>query len=95
MAAFFEALGDVVLKKWALDSNAWILVIGLLVYFAATVLWAYSLRFEYLSKAIAIVTILNLIFVIMIGVIYFKEDISLVNAVGIALGVFSIYLMQV
>jgi len=66
----------------------------LIVYFVATVIWAFSLKYEFLSKAISIITILNLIIVVLVGVLYFKEDLSIINKVGIVIGIISVILIQ-
>jgi len=94
LAALFEAAGDIILKKWALDNKQIFFVLGLMVYFAATVIWAFSLKYEFLSKAISVVTVLNLIIVVLAGVIFFKEDLSLINKMGIILGIASVILVQ-
>ncbi|PKL36753.1 hypothetical protein CVV38_02530 [Candidatus Peregrinibacteria bacterium HGW-Peregrinibacteria-1] len=94
LAAILEASGDIILKKWALDGKQIFFILGLIVYFAATVIWAFSLKYEFLSKAISIVTIINLIIVVLVGVLYFKEDLAFINKVGILLGIFSVYLIQ-
>ena len=95
LAAIFEASGDIILKKWAIDEKQFFFILGLIVYFAATVVWAFSLKYEFLSKAISIVTILNLIIVVLVGVLYFKEDLSLINKFGIGLGILSVILIEI
>ncbi len=94
LAAVLEASGDVILKKWAIDGKQALFALGLAVYFAATVVWAFSLRYEFLSRAISIVTVLNLVIVVLAGALYFKEDLSAANKVGIALGIVSVVLME-
>lgn len=84
MAAIGEAFGDVILKKWALDGKPMVFVFGIAVYFIATVIWAFSLKYEFLSKAISVITVLNMIIVVLVGVLYFKEDLSMINKIGIA-----------
>ena len=94
VAAGLEAFGDVILKKWALDGKNIVFAFGLLVYFASTVIWAYSLKYEFLSKAISVVTILNLIIVVLVGVLYFNEQLTLLNKLGILLGIVSVILIE-
>jgi len=94
LALIFEVGGDVFFKKWSLGGKNYVLLFGLLLYFIGTVFWAISLKYEYLSKAITVFTVMNLIAVVAIGVLYFKEDISLVNKIGIGLGVVSVFLME-
>lgn len=94
LTALFEAVGDSVLKKWAIDGKPLFFILGLLAYFSATVVWAFSLKYEFLSKAISIATIINLIIVVLVGVIYFKEDLSWTNKIGILLGILSVFLIE-
>ena len=89
-----EVVGDVFFKKWALGSQHFLLALGLLIYFIGTVFWAVSLKYEYLAKAISIFTVLNLIIVVLVGVLYFQENLSLANKIGIALGIASVILIE-
>lgn len=95
LAAIFEGLGDVLLKKWSVSGNKHIFfVLGLVIYLIATVVWAFSLKHEFLSKSISIVTVLNTLFVVAVGVFYFKESLSWVNMLGIALAIVAIILIE-
>ena len=95
LAVAFEVVGDILFKKWASDSKNILLYAGLLIYFVGTIFWAVSLKYEYLSKAISIFTVVNLIVVVLVGVLYFKEDLSLINKVGIGLGILSVIFIEV
>ena len=95
LAVFLEVIGDVLFKRWTLENKNILLIIGLIIYFIGTIFWAISLRYEYLSKAISVFTILNLIIVVLVGVIIFKEDLSLINKIGIGLGVISVILIEI
>ncbi|MEK6948344.1 MAG: SMR family transporter [Nanoarchaeota archaeon] len=94
LAVILEVVGDVFFKKWSIESKNILLYIGLLIYFIGTVFWAISLKYEYISKAIPIFTVLNLIIVVIVGVLYFKEDLSLINKIGIGLGILSVILIE-
>ena len=94
VAVLFEVAGDIFFKKWSVDNKSIFLYIGLLVYFIGTVFWAISLKYEYLSTAISFFTIFNLIVGVLVGVFFFKEDLSLVNKIGIAIGILSIFLIE-
>jgi multidrug transporter EmrE-like cation transporter len=95
VAVALEIFGDVLFKKWSLGSGNALLYTGLLTYFAGSIFWAASLRYEFLSKAISVFTLLNLVIVALVGVMYFKEDLSYINKAGIALGVLSIILVEI
>ncbi len=93
-AVLLEAAGDILFKKWAIDAKQAVLIAGLIIYFIGTIFWAISLRYEYLSKAISIFTILNLIVIVLVGTLYFKEKITTINIIGIILGIASIILLE-
>lgn len=94
-ATALEVAGDVFFKRWASGSRNSILLIGFIIYAIGTIFWAISLKYEFLSKAISILSILNLIVVVLIGVLYFKEDLSLINKIGIGLGILSVVLIEI
>ncbi len=93
-AVALEVIADVLFKKWSLDSRQLFLAVGLALYFAGTVIWAYSLKYEYLSKAITVFTVLNLILVVFAGVFLFDEHLSLLNKLGVFFGIASVILVQ-
>ena len=95
LAVALEILGDIFFKKWSLENQNSLLVVGMIIYIIGTVFWAISLKYEYLSKAISVFTVLNLVVLTLVGVLYFKEDISLVNKAGIAFGILSVILVEI
>ena len=94
LTTIFEVLGDFLFKKWVLVDQKWFLIVGIVAYLISTVIWAFSLKTESLSKAIAIFTVLSIIIVDLMGVYVFKEHLSTLNVTGIALGVVSIILVS-
>jgi multidrug transporter EmrE-like cation transporter len=95
LAVALEVVGDIFFKKWSIDNKNILLYVGLLIYFVGTIFWAISLKYEPMSKAISVFTILNLVIIVFVGVIYFKENLSPINKVGIVLGILSIILIEV
>ncbi|MBI5913117.1 EamA family transporter [Candidatus Azambacteria bacterium] len=95
LAVALEVFSDVLFKKWAIENRSYLLVLGLVIYMIGTTFWAYSLRYGHLSKAISIFAVLNLIILVLVGVLFFKEDLSVINKVGIALGVISVILIEI
>lgn len=93
-AVLFEAVADILLKKWSLENKNIILGIGLGLYFIGTIFWAYSLKYEFLSRAISIFTVINLIAVILVGVFFFHEELTPMSKIGIALGILSVLLLE-
>lgn len=90
----FEIAGDVFFKKWTVENKPLLIWIGFAIYSVGALFWAFSLKYEMLSKAISIFTILNLVIVALIGVVFFKENISIVAKIGIILGIISIVLIE-
>lgn len=93
-ATLFEVAGDVLFKKWSLEHRAVWLTLGLVIYFVGTAFWAYSLKYELLSRAISIFTVVNLVAIVLVGVLFFNEELSIINKLGIALGVLSVILVE-
>ena len=89
-----EVFGDFFFKKWSISGKTSILILGLLIYFTGAYFWAMSLKYEGLAKAVAIFTILNLVIGVLLGVLYFNEDLSVANRIGVALGIVSIVLLE-
>lgn len=94
IAVAFELVGDFYFKKWSLEHSGWILGFGLLMYFIGTVFWAISLKYESLSKAILIFFILSMLGAVFIGVYFFKEELTMLNKLGILLGLLSVILVE-
>ncbi len=94
LSVALEVTGDVFFKKWAGGEKPVILWIGFTIYALGALVWAYSLRYESLSKAIAVFTISNLLVVSLIGTTFFNESISITARIGIAVGVLSILLIE-
>lgn len=95
LATFLEIIADILLKRWTIQSKNILFIIGLVIYFIGTLFWAFSLKYENLSSAISIFTILNLIVIVLVGILVFGEELSLINKIGIALGIVSIILIEI
>ena len=94
LAVLFETLADSLFKSWSLNDRSLLLWIGMGIYIIGTFIWAYSLKFGFLSKAISIFTVLNLVGVLLVGILYFNEKLNTANKIGIILGVLSVVLLQ-
>ncbi len=94
LAVFFEIIADVLFKYWSINAKNTFFVLGIILYSIGTVIWAYSLKYEDLSKAIIIFTIINLITITLVGMLIFKEQLSLVNKIGILVGIISVILIE-
>jgi glucose uptake protein len=95
LAVAMEIGADIFFKKWAMQNRMLLLAVGLALYLIGTAFWAYSLKYEQLSKAVIIFTVLNLIGVLLAGLLIFNEKLNLWNKLGVALGVASVILLQI
>jgi len=94
LAVLIEALADILFKKWSMN-NKWLLLwIGVGFYLIATVIFAFSLKYEFLSKAISVYAILNAILIVLAGIFLFNENLTLTNKIGILLGIISLILIE-
>lgn len=89
-----EIIWDILFKKWATDNKFIFIVIWFAIYALWTVFWAYSLKYENLSKAISIFTIFNLIIISIVWVVYFKESLSIYNIIWIILWIIAIMFIE-
>ena len=94
VAVVFEVVADIFFKKWALAEGKVFLAVGLVLYFVGTVIWAYSLKFEDLSKAIVVFVVLNLILAVLAGAYLFGETLTTMQKLGVALGILSVVLLE-
>ena len=94
LAVVFEVVADILFKYWIINTRNIFLWGGVALYSVGTIIWAFSLKHEYLSKAITVFTVLNLIAVVLAGLLIFNEHLSLVNKFGILLGIVSVILIQ-
>jgi len=95
VASLFEAFGDILLKQWSLLHSKLYFVMGIVVYVIAIVFWAVALKYETLSRAIVVATLINVVVVLLFGVLILRENISSVNKLGILLGFVAIVLLEI
>lgn len=94
LAVAFEVVADVLFKRWSLENRAILLGIGLGLYFIGTIFWAFSLRYDLLSRAVTFFTVANLLAAVLVGVFVFHDELTLVQKVGVGLGVASVLLLE-
>lgn len=93
-AVVFETIADILFKMSYIQNKSLLLWSGVGLYTIGTIIWAFSLKHEHISKAITLFSVLNLIAIVCVGVLFFNEDLSLVNKIGVGLGVLSVILLQ-
>lgn len=93
--AVLEVMGDILFKEWTIQHKNYLLVLGVILYTAATIFWAFSLKHQSLSKAVVIFAVLTLVVGALVGVLFYKEELTVLNIVGVILGISSIVLLEV
>lgn len=94
LVAILEVGGDILFKKWSIDGRNYILYIGLFLYLLAAGTWAMSMRYEFLSKAIIIFTIANLILGVMAGMLIFGEQLTVQQKLGVVVGLIAVVMIE-
>ncbi len=94
LAVAFEVVSDTLFKHWSNTGRTLWIVIGVVLYVASTVFWAFTLKHESLSKAIMVFTITNVIAVLAVGRWVFHESLSGRAMAGMILGLIGLVLME-
>jgi len=92
--ALLEIGGDILFKEWVIRNDTLFIILGVILYMLATIVWAFSLKFQNLSKAVVIFAVLTLIVGVLVGVFIYKEDMSLLQILGVICGLASIALLE-
>ena len=95
IVSVLEVVGDILFKEWTIKGGKLLLIIGVAAYLAATIFWAFSLKFQNLSKAVVIFGVLTVIIGVLVGVLLYKEPLSAINIIGIILGLACIVLLEI
>ncbi len=86
-----EAVADVFSKTWQLRGGWWIAGLALLTYLTANVFWLISLKNGAgLAKGAVLFSVFSAVVAVIIGVIFYKENITHIQLFGIILGILSI-----
>ena len=95
IVSLLEVVGDILFKEWTIKNNKYFLILGIIAYLVATTFWAFSLKFQNLSKAVVIFGVLTVIIGVLVGVLLYKEPLSTLNIIGVLLGLAAIFLLEI
>lgn len=92
---FFEAIADIFAKEWSLGNRSIVYaVLSLLGYLLANSSWLIALKYgSGLARGAIIFSVASAILASVIGIVFYKEHLSLIQLVGVFLGIFSIILI--
>lgn len=94
LVIIFEIIADVMSKEWSLNNRFWFLAGGTGFYLASNLAWLFSLKYgSGLARGVSIFSVVTLLLAIVIGIGFYKEEITRLQGVGIALGLLSLIMI--
>ncbi len=87
-------VGDVFIKKWTIDNGLINFFLGLTLWIIALLLLAYTFRFMNIVSATFIEILVNVITLVFADYFFFKDPITLLEIIGILMGLVSIYILE-
>lgn len=96
LLVFFEACADLVGKYFAITNKMHIAAASLILYVVGNIFWLISLKNgAELATGAIIFSVASEVIAILIGLLVYHEQISLLQGIGIILGVISLVLLVV
>jgi drug/metabolite transporter (DMT)-like permease len=90
----FELIADIFAKTWSLRSGWWYAAGALVSYLICNSFWLIALKNgSGLARGAAIFSVISAILAIVLGVLFYKESITRLQIIGMALGVISVALL--
>jgi multidrug transporter EmrE-like cation transporter len=86
--------GDIVLKKWVNTNFAYYYVFGILLYLISLNILAFTYKFEDIAVASLVMVLFNVLTLTLLGYFVFKENITVYEITGIALGIAAIIFLE-
>lgn len=94
IGAFIDTIGDIIMKKWVVDKNVWVFVMGMLTYLIGLGFLAYSYNYKNIAVASVIFVIINIVMLSVVSWFYFNETLSPLQIIGIIVGVIAIIILE-
>ena len=89
-----EIVADVFSKEWSLKPHFYFLIGGIGFYLIANMAWLFSLKYgSGLARGVSIFSVSCTILAIIIGVVFYKEEVSSLQVIGMILGVIALVLI--
>jgi multidrug transporter EmrE-like cation transporter len=87
-------VGDIIMKKWVTNGSHVFYFLGLAVYLVGLNFLAQSYHFRNIAGASTAMTIVNVILLLGFSYFYFKEPLSPLQLIGVALGIIAIVFLE-
>ncbi len=90
----FEFLADLLAKQWSLDRRVALAIGALLSYLVANSFWLFALKNgSGLARGAVIFSVASAIVAVALGTLFYKEEVSKIQILGIILGLASVTLL--
>jgi len=86
--------GDLLLKKWATNSQLWVLLAGLFISVIGLVFLAFGFKSKSIATANIIFIAVNMITLLLAQIFYFKETLTSIQFFGILLSVVGLFIIE-
>jgi multidrug transporter EmrE-like cation transporter len=86
--------GDILMKEWVVTNKYLFYFIGLAVYLIGLNFLAQSFKFKNIAVASVIFVIFNVVTLSLVSWLYFKETLSPMQIIGMALGIAAIIVLE-
>lgn len=94
LVVIFELAADVFSKEWSLNSRYCYLAGAIIFYLVSNLAWLLSLKYgSGLARGVTIFSVAGAIIAIAIGVLFYKEQATRLQAAGMVLGLASLALI--
>lgn len=93
ISAAAVTIGDYFAKKWSLDQKNIFIALAIFNYFLASCFYIPTLLKEGLVVTTVIWILLSTIGFLFVGVIIFKEPLSITHYIGVAIGIIAIFIL--
>jgi uncharacterized membrane protein len=92
---FFEGIADIFAKEWSLGERSFTYaILSLLCYLLANSSWLIALKFgSGLARGAIIFSVASALLATVIGLFYYKEQLSNLQILGVSLGLVSLFLL--
>jgi multidrug transporter EmrE-like cation transporter len=89
-----EVFADIFFKMWNDKGGNHLIIAGILLYLVGTGCWVTSLKYLSFTKSGIIFLLLSIVMLSLTGLLFFKDDLSIINKIGILLGIASIIMVE-
>lgn len=94
IGAAIEVFADIFFKIWNDKGGNHLIIAGAFLYLIGTGCWVASLKYETFTKSGVIFLLFNITLLSLTGLFFFKDDLSIINKIGILLGIVSIIMVE-